>query len=95
MACERPVVSSRIGSTPTLIEDGATGVLVPPGHVRSIAEAVASLLVHPQRRAAMGTLARERVTGRFGLDTMVDGTIGVYESLAGRPAAAAATGRTP
>jgi glycosyltransferase involved in cell wall biosynthesis len=84
MACEKPVVSADIGSTPTLIAGGTDGILFPPGHVPALAEAVASLLTDGARRAAIGAKARAKVAGRFGLDAMVEGTIGVYEQVSAR-----------
>jgi glycosyltransferase involved in cell wall biosynthesis len=85
MACARPVVSSDIGSTPTLITGGTDGVLFPTGRVPALVESVSALLLDGARRAAIGAKAREKVAGRFGLDAMVEGTIGVYETVsAGR-----------
>jgi glycosyltransferase involved in cell wall biosynthesis len=81
MACEKPVVSSDIGSTPTLIERDVDGVLFPTGDVRALADAVNGLLGDPGRRARIGARSRATVTGRFGLDAMVEGTIAVYEHL--------------
>lgn len=82
MACERPVVASDIGSTPTLISHDEDGVLFPAADVRALGEAVSALLADPPRRAAIGAKARAKVTARFGLDAMVDGTISVYERVA-------------
>ncbi len=83
MACEKPVVSSDIGSTPTLIGDGADGLLVPTGDVRALGEVLAALLADAPRRALLGASARAKVTGRFGLDRMVTDTLGVYGRLLG------------
>jgi glycosyltransferase involved in cell wall biosynthesis len=83
MACEKPVVSSDIGSTPTLIAGDVDGILVPAGRVGALAEAVASLLADGARRTAIGAKARAKVTAYFGLDAMVEGTIGVYERVSG------------
>jgi glycosyltransferase involved in cell wall biosynthesis len=84
MACEKPVVSSDIGSTPTLIAGGTDGVLFPTRDVAALAVEVAALLEDSARRAAIGSRARAKVTGRFGLDAMVGGTIGVYEEVTER-----------
>ena len=89
MACARPVVSTDIGSTPTLIADGIDGALVPLRDLRALAGAVSGLLLDPARRRELGARAREKVTGRFGLEAMVDGTIGAYEALASRRGAPA------
>ncbi|HLF15157.1 MAG TPA: glycosyltransferase family 4 protein [Bacteroidota bacterium] len=84
MACEKPVVSSDIGSTPTLITRGIDGVLFPAGNVRGLEHAVNGLLGDGRLRAEIGAKAREKIIARFGLDAMVGGTIGVYELLLGR-----------
>jgi glycosyltransferase involved in cell wall biosynthesis len=96
MACGKPVVSSNIGSTPTLITDGIDGVLFPTANVGELSRAVATLLGDPARRAELGTNARRKVVDRFDLGTMVDGTAGVYEKLSGLAAGPQqATGMTP
>lgn len=86
MACEKPVVSSDIGSTPTLISDGVDGVLFPAGDVAALEREVVALLGEPGRRTALGTCGRKKVVGGFTLERMVDGMVGVYEKLAGRRA---------
>ncbi len=83
MACEKPVVSSNIGSTPTLIADGADGLLFPTGDIRALGKLLTGLLGDAPRRGILGSRARAKVTGRFGLDRMVTDTLGVYERLLG------------
>ena len=48
-----PVIGSRLGATPEIVNESC-GVLVEPGSVRSLAQALADLLDHPERRAALG-----------------------------------------
>ncbi|MFH0879138.1 MAG: glycosyltransferase family 4 protein [Lentisphaerota bacterium] len=62
----RPVVASRVGAIPEVVDDAETGLLVSPGDPKAFAEAVAGLLKDPERRRRMGTLARERGESRFG-----------------------------
>jgi len=81
MACEKPVVSSRIGSTPTLIRHGVDGVLFPTADVGALTSEIVALLADPGMRASLGSNARRKVIAGFGLDGMVTGTIGVYEQL--------------
>ncbi len=95
MACEKPVVSSDIGSTPTLIARGSDGILFPTGDVRALERAVTGLLGDGRLRAEIGAGARTKVTGRFGLDAMVEGTIGVYECLLGRTGGISTGGISP
>lgn len=61
-----PVVASRIGALPDLIEDGQTGRLVSPGNSRQLADALCDLLGNPQKCQRLGeagyTLVRDRYT---------------------------------
>jgi len=81
MACEKVVVSSNIGSTPTLIEDTVDGILFPIADVQALAERVIQLLNDPDRRKAIGKRARQKVMDHFTLDRMIDKTIEVYQTL--------------
>lgn len=83
MACGRTVVASDIGSTPTLIADGVDGLLVPVADAGALTDAVCGLLDDPARRASIGTAARAKVLGGFGLEGMVEGTLAVYRRLLG------------
>ena len=59
------VVASRTGGLLEIVEDGRTGLLVPPGDVGTLAEAVGALLDDPSRRAELGGEARRRALERF------------------------------
>jgi glycosyltransferase involved in cell wall biosynthesis len=61
-----PVLASAVGELPYSILQGQTGRLVPPGEPAALAQALAELLGDPDRLAAMGAAARERVLDRFG-----------------------------
>ena len=54
------VVASRVGGIPEIVEDGVSGVLVPPGDATALRDALASLIGDPARRGALGAAARER-----------------------------------
>ena len=64
-ACGRPVVASRIGGIPDIVDDGRTGLLVPAGNPTELAVSLNSLLDDPARRARMGAAARIRIEERF------------------------------
>lgn len=60
-----PVVSTRITGIPELIDDGHTGLLVAPGRVDELADALERLLVDPTLRRELGSRAREKVLDEF------------------------------
>jgi glycosyltransferase involved in cell wall biosynthesis len=64
-ACGLPAVGSRTGGIVDVIEDGKTGLLVPPGDAAALAEALLALVRERPRRVALGRSARERAAARF------------------------------
>lgn len=81
MASGRPVISSDIGSTPTLIEHGVDGILFPAGDVSRLSREIASLLGDEPRRRALASAARQKVAEKFTLDKMIEGTLEVYRQI--------------
>lgn len=81
MAARLPTVATRVGGTPEAIVDGVTGLLVPPGDARAMAEAIARLLETPELAAALGCAARRTVEERFSVDRMVQATEQLYVDL--------------
>ena len=73
----RVCLASRVDGLPEIVQHEETGLLLPPDEPRQWAEAICSLLRDPRRIAAMGTAAREHVSGHFSLARHVD----EYESL--------------
>ena len=65
MACEVPVVASRVGGLPEVIEDGATGFLCAPDAIDEMAARTVALLGDAALRARMGRAAAEAVRTRF------------------------------
>ncbi|HKW94475.1 MAG TPA: glycosyltransferase family 4 protein [Methylomirabilota bacterium] len=80
MACGVPVVGSRSGSLSEVVEEGGTGLLVPPRDAVAFAEAVEQLSRDALRRRAMGARSVERVRVHFSVDVTVERTIGIYAS---------------
>ena len=70
MATALPVVATRVGGLPGLVEDEGTGLLVPSDDVPALAQAIVRLLETPGLAARMGARGRARALGEFGLDRM-------------------------
>lgn len=60
---EKPVVASRTGGLVDVVEDGVTGLLVPPSDPAALARAILRLLENPAEASAMGRAGRQRITG--------------------------------
>lgn len=65
MAAAVPVVATRVGGVPHLVEDGRTGLLVAAGAVEGLADRISELLADEPRRASLGFAARESARQRF------------------------------
>lgn len=98
MACGRPVVGAAVGGLLDTVEDGVTGLLVPPRSPRSAAAAVRRLVADPALRRDLGQRARQAVVARYDWSRVATATEGVYALLtpAGRgdPVGLGATGST-
>jgi L-malate glycosyltransferase len=81
MAAATPVVATRVGGTPEAIQDGVTGVLVPPGDSLALAGAIHRLLADPELAARLGHGGRQFVRRQFSMDAMVQATEHLYHSL--------------
>ncbi len=78
MAAARPVVASATGGILDWLEDGVTGIGVPPGDPAALAAALGGLLDDPGRRRAMGEAGRELVARRFTKQRHVEGLLAAY-----------------
>ncbi len=83
MGWSRPVVATAVNGCPEIVEDGVTGVLVPPGDPEAWARAVVSLLDDGDRAATMGRKGRQRLEANFSLQQMVDRLEDLYRSFPG------------
>jgi len=68
MALGKPVIATRCGAVPELIDDGRTGLLVPPGDAPALANAILRLLRDPEGAKMMGSAARKAVEERFSIE---------------------------
>jgi starch synthase len=95
MACGTPVVASAVGGIPEVVVHEQTGLLVPfepagngdaeprqpQQYAEDLAAAINTLLRHPEKRAAMGAAARERVEKHFGWDRIAEQTLDFYRKV--------------
>jgi glycosyltransferase involved in cell wall biosynthesis len=65
MAAGLPVIASAVGQIPSIIEDGRTGILVPPGDPAALADALIRLGENPNLRERLGLEARNDAVQRF------------------------------
>ena len=78
MACGTPAVCTNVASLPEVVEDGVTGLVVPPNDPAALRQALRWMLDHPQERASMGARARERVIRHFNWNTVVRRCLEAY-----------------
>lgn len=81
-----PVVASRIGGVGEWLQDGVTGLAVPPCDPAALATAIRTLLDDPARAAALGEAGRAFVAERLRPEAHLDALMGLLESLADRRA---------
>ncbi len=81
MAAAAALVASRAGAAELVVEDGVTGVLVPPGDVGALVKALEPLMRDPASAAQMGERGRARVLEKFSLDAEAAGIAEVYRTL--------------
>jgi glycosyltransferase involved in cell wall biosynthesis len=81
MAAALPTVASNVGGIPDAIEDGVTGILVPPGDSNRLAAGISSLLEDRDLRLRLAKAAHDRVVGHFTLEEQILRTQNVYLDL--------------
>jgi glycosyltransferase involved in cell wall biosynthesis len=89
MAAALPVVASSVGGVPEAVEDGDTGLLVPPRDPVRLAAALERLLVDPGLRRRLGANGRKRVREHFGLEAFQQAHVDVYRRALARRGTAA------
>lgn len=84
MAAGVPIVATRVGGTPELVEDGRSGLLVPPHAPAELAAAVSRVLLDASLAAALARSARETIAARFSFDAMASAYEELYRSRGDR-----------
>jgi N-acetyl-alpha-D-glucosaminyl L-malate synthase BshA len=81
MACEVPVIASRVGGVPEVVTDGETGFLSEVGDVDKMAADAAKLLASEEMRRDMGRRARESAITRYRTDIVIPRYIEFYQKI--------------
>ena len=81
MALGKPVVCTDVGGNRELVNHGETGLLVPPGDAKALAEAIISLLSNQKILENMATNAKRSFDGRFSMEKMVEQYQALYKEI--------------
>src|ERR1043166_1895349 len=81
MACEVPVIASRVGGLPEVVTDGETGYLSPVGDIDKMAADAARFLTDDKLRHEMGQRARDSAISRYRTDVVIPQYIDFYEQV--------------
>jgi len=82
MACGKPVVATRSGAIPELVRDGVTGIIVAPGDVEALSQALATYVQRPELRVAHGGAGRQRAHDRYHIKKCADAYLQLFVELA-------------
>ncbi len=81
LAYNKPVVATRVGGVPEIIEEGVTGLLVKPANAQALADAILWVLENPEKARKMAEKGKEKVEKIFPIHRMVKETEEVYNKL--------------
>jgi glycosyltransferase involved in cell wall biosynthesis len=81
MACGVPVIGTRTGGLPELIEDGVSGLVIPPGDVAALTEALCMVLGDTELRNRLGRAARQRAQEKFSVEAVVPRMLDLYRAV--------------
>lgn len=81
MACEKPVIASRIGGIPTVIDNYKDGILIEPGNLKELKDRILEVLTDEELAKKLAKNARRKIVERYSLDRMLEDTIQVYEKV--------------
>lgn len=84
MATGLPVIATSVGGNVELVDEGATGALVPSGDVDALAAAMERCVDDPAHRSRLGATARRRALERFSMQAMVKGYSDAYDAVLAR-----------
>ena len=76
-----PVVATSVGGIPEVVQDGVTGLLVPPNNSQRLGEAIVKLLTHPDLALRMGQNARALTRQIFSSEVTIESVLNVYDKV--------------
>jgi len=94
MALRRPVVATNVGGVPEMVEDGVTGLLVPPHDPEALGRAISRVLTDHPLADMLARAGHDFVHSHFSLDEMVRAISAIYDEGASVVAARTAATRT-
>jgi glycosyltransferase involved in cell wall biosynthesis len=81
MGAGLPLIATRVGALPEIIEDGVTGTLVSPGNIPALYRAILEKLENPDRAQALADKGRETVRQRFSWDQAARKMTEIYQTV--------------
>ncbi len=81
MSCEKPVISTKEGGIPEIVEDGKNGILINGGDIRALSKAISDLVADSQRRKQMAKEGRRVVERNFSWRNSAQSVRHIYEDV--------------
>lgn len=81
MLASKPVIATRGGAIPEIMEDGTSGLMVPKGDAEALAVAIQTILANEDMASQLGRQGRQRVLDKFTIQHTVKGINGVYDRM--------------
>jgi glycosyltransferase involved in cell wall biosynthesis len=82
MACATPVICTAVASMPEIVEDGVTGLIVPPNDPAALRQRINWIIEHPEEAASMGAAGRRKVLAEFTWPAVVRRCLEIYACAA-------------
>lgn len=81
MALSKPVVATRVGGVPEQVKEGVSGILIPPGDSKKLADGIIRLIEDRNLMVRMGKMGRQRVETLFSLEQYIHNTLAMYREF--------------
>ncbi|MBN42198.1 MAG: glycosyl transferase group 1 family protein [Alphaproteobacteria bacterium] len=85
MATSKPVIATKVGGTSELIDDGVTGILVPPGNTQAMSKAILGLSMNGGQRQAMGQAAYKEIERAYDISVCARAYDDIYQLVTTHP----------